>query len=146
VLVSDEAILTALLSSSRAGDNAHVRLNHVLLYVADVQKALEFYEATLGFKRIEVGLPDYARVLAPEGDTTIGLHLISSHPRPPWNEGVRLYLEEEKLDDVCRHLAREGVEFDQMPQEMPWGWRHAYLRDPDGHLLSLYHAGERRLR
>jgi len=122
-----------------------MRLNHVLLYVADVEEALRFYEGKLGFKRVEVGLPDYARVLASEGDATIGLHRISSQPRPPWNEGVRLYMEVENLDGVCRQLATQGVEFEQMPQEMPWGWRHAYLRDPDGHLLSLYRAGEQRL-
>ncbi|HLQ62814.1 MAG TPA: VOC family protein [Candidatus Acidoferrales bacterium] len=122
-----------------------MRLNHVLLYVTDVQQGLEFYEGKLGFRRVEVGLPDYARVRAPEGDATIGLHRVSSQPRPPWNEGVRLYLELDDLDEVCRELAKRGVEFEQMPEDMPWGWRHAYLRDPEGHLLSLYRAGERRL-
>jgi len=122
-----------------------VRLNHVLLYVTDVQQGLEFYEGKLGFRRVEVGLPDYARVRAPEGDATIGLHRVSSQPRPPWNEGVRLYLELDDLDEVCRELAKREVEFEQMPEDMPWGWRHAYLRDPEGHLLSLYRAGERRL-
>ncbi len=123
-----------------------MRLNHVLLYVADVQAALDFYVARLGFSQIEVGLPGYARIGAPEGDATIGLHRISSQPGPPWNEGVRLYLELEDLDGVCRVLVERGVEFEQLPQDMPWGWRHAYLRDPDGHLLSLYFAGEQRLR
>ena len=31
-----------------------------------------------------------------------------------------------------------------MPRMMPWGWRHAYLNDPDGHEISLYWAGENR--
>lgn len=123
-----------------------MRLNHVLLYVADVERALEFYETRLGFDRIEVSLPGYARLVAPEGDATIGLHRISPDATPPGNEGVRLYLEVENLDAVCRQLAEQGVAFDQMPEDMPWGWRHAYLKDPDGHLLSLYRAGEKRLR
>jgi hypothetical protein len=29
---------------------------------------------------------------------------------------------------------------------MPWGWRHAYLRDPDGHEVSLYWAGKARFK
>ena len=29
---------------------------------------------------------------------------------------------------------------------MPWGWRHAYLNDPDGHEISLYWAGENRMK
>ncbi|HEV2413928.1 MAG TPA: VOC family protein [Candidatus Dormibacteraeota bacterium] len=122
-----------------------MRLNHVLLYVEDVGKSLDFYERRLGFKRVEVGLPDYARVLAPDGYATIGLHLVSRQPTPPWNEGLRLYLEVEELDSFCASLAADGVEFEQMPEDMPWGWRHAYLKDPDGHLLSLYRAGPRRL-
>ena len=28
---------------------------------------------------------------------------------------------------------------------MPWGWRHAYLNDPEGHEISLYWAGEQRM-
>ena len=122
-----------------------MRLNHVLLYVADVERALEFYRDKLGFKPLEIGLPDYARLVASEGDATIGLHRVGSEAAPPWNEGVRLYLELEDLDAFYDRLAGLEVPFEQPPQDMPWGWRHAYLRDPDGHLLSLYHAGERRL-
>jgi hypothetical protein len=29
---------------------------------------------------------------------------------------------------------------------MPWGWRHAYLNDPDGHEISWYWAGENRMK
>jgi hypothetical protein len=29
---------------------------------------------------------------------------------------------------------------------MPWGWKHAYLDDPDGHEVSLYWAGAKRLK
>jgi len=29
---------------------------------------------------------------------------------------------------------------------MPWGWKHAYLDDPDGHEVSVYTAGAKRLR
>jgi hypothetical protein len=27
---------------------------------------------------------------------------------------------------------------------MPWGWKHAYVNDPDGHEVSLYWAGAKR--
>ena len=32
-----------------------------------------------------------------------------------------------------------------LPRMMPWGWRHAYLNDPDGHEISIYWAGEMRM-
>jgi hypothetical protein len=34
----------------------------------------------------------------------------------------------------------------QQPKKMPWGWTHAYLNDPDGHEVSLYSAGQKRLK
>jgi hydroxymethylpyrimidine/phosphomethylpyrimidine kinase len=59
-------------------------------------------------------------------------------------EGVRLYFEVKALDALCNALEKRGVKFDQMPRDMPWGWRHAYLHDPDGHEVSLYWAGTAR--
>lgn len=79
------------------------------------------------------------------GNSTIGFHKLSGHITSlPAHEGIRLYFEVKDLDQLCRKLASEGVTIDQMPENMPWGWRHAYLRDPDGHELSLCWAGEKR--
>ena len=125
--------------------NCLVRLNHLLLYVVDVDPSLDFYEKKLGFVRIEGGgRQAYARLRAPDGEATLGLHRTNADAVASWREGIRLYIEVEDLDNVCRRLEDQGVVFDQAPQEMPWGWRHAYLRDPDGHELSLYWAGGKR--
>jgi len=59
---------------------------------------------------------------------------------------VRLYFEVRDLDEFCRRLQRRGFQFVQLPTMMPWGWRHAYLNDPEGHEISLYWAGENRRR
>ena len=61
-------------------------------------------------------------------------------------EGIRLYFEVKSLDAFCKRLAASGIVFSQKPKVMPWGWRHAYLNDPDGHEVSLYWAGAQRLR
>jgi uncharacterized glyoxalase superfamily protein PhnB len=81
---------------------------------------------------------------APDGEATLGLHRTNANAAAPWHEGIRLYIEVDDLDNVCRRLEEQGVVFDQAPRDMPWGWRHAYLRDPDGHELSLYWAGRKR--
>jgi uncharacterized glyoxalase superfamily protein PhnB len=57
---------------------------------------------------------------------------------------VRLYFEVADLDGFCRKLIQRGFYITQMPRMMEWGWRHAYLNDPDGHEISLYWAGEKR--
>ena len=65
---------------------------------------------------------------------------------PPRAEGVRLYFETTDLDDVCAALEASGTVLTQPPKMMPWGWRHAYVDDPDGHEISLYWAGRKRFR
>jgi hypothetical protein len=62
------------------------------------------------------------------------------------SDGVRLYFEVRELDDFCRNLQQKGFHITQLPRMMPWGWRHAYLNDPDGHEISLYWAGENRMK
>lgn len=118
-------------------------MNHAMVYVRNVERSLAFYEGKLGFRKIE-GMDGYARLQSPCGLTTIAIHLAEAGRELPGSEGIRLYFEIEELDPLCERLARQGVEFMQTPQEMPWGWRHAYLKDPDGHEISLYRAGEKR--
>ncbi len=123
--------------------------NHAMVYAKDVQRALGFYRDLLGFKLVDEfrheGNPVYARLRAPGGDGTIALHL-AGPGTPLASDGVRLYFEIRELDDFCRKLQAKGFYITQMPRMMPWGWRHAYLNDPDGHEISLYWAGENRMR
>jgi catechol 2,3-dioxygenase-like lactoylglutathione lyase family enzyme len=64
----------------------------------------------------------------------------------PEYEGIRLYFEVKNLEAFCKSLEAKGVALDDQPKLMPWGWMHAYLRDPDGQELSLYWAGLKRFR
>jgi uncharacterized glyoxalase superfamily protein PhnB len=81
---------------------------------------------------------------APAGDGTIALHQAGPGASVA-SDGVRLYFEIRNLDDFCQNLRKRGFVFTQQPQMMPWGWRHAYLNDPEGHEISLYWAGEQRM-
>lgn len=120
--------------------------NHAMIYVSDVDRALKFYRGYLGFLMISK-MEGYARLKSPKGSTSIALHEYEpAMKRARGPEGLRLYFEVDGLDALCKRMARAGVKFSQMPKDMPWGWRHAYLKDPDGHEISLYRAGARRLR
>ena len=127
---------------------AKLTFNHAMIYVKDVERALRFYRDLMGFKLIEdfrfEGSPVYARLRAPGGDGTIALHLAGPGVSLA-SDGVRLYFEIRDLDGFCRKLQQKGFYITQMPRMMPWGWRHAYLNDPDGHEISLYWAGENRM-
>jgi len=130
-------------------DEGKLTFNHAMIYSKDVARAMQFYREWLGFKLIEdfrfEGKSVYARLRAPGGDGTIALHQAGPGASVT-SDGVRLYFEIRDLDDFCRGLQRRGFYFTQLPTMMPWGWRHAYLNDPDGHEISLYWAGENRMK
>jgi catechol 2,3-dioxygenase-like lactoylglutathione lyase family enzyme len=132
--------------SATTGDK--LTFNHAMIYTKDVVRSLAFYRDLLGFRLIEEfkheGISLYARLHAPGGEGTIALHL-AGPGTPMASEGVRLYFEIHDLDGFCQKLQKKGFYITQMPRVMPWGWRHAYLNDPDGHEISLYWAGEMRM-
>ena len=86
-------------------------------------------------------LPSYARFECPEGGSTFSLHQVDSVVP---NCGVVIYFECADLDATCSQLADRGIQFDSPPADQRWLWREARLRDPDGNILCLFHAGENR--
>lgn len=124
-----------------------IAFHHAMLYTRDLERSLAFYRDLLGFRVIDEYPRAYARLLAPKGKGTITIHVVErGRWLDPKRGGMRLYFEVKPLAAFCKRLEKGGVVFDQPPQKMPWGWQHAYLRDPDGHELSLYWAGALRLR
>jgi catechol 2,3-dioxygenase-like lactoylglutathione lyase family enzyme len=123
--------------------------NQAMIYVKNVERGLAFYRDLLGFKLIEdfryENKPVYARLRAPAGDGTIALHQAGPGESVS-SDGVRLYFEVRELDDFCGKLQQKNFYITKLPRMMPWGWRHAYLNDPDGHEISLYWAGENRMK
>lgn len=87
-------------------------------------------------------MPNYARSLCPDENTTFSIHKIEKlHER----EGVRVYFECEALDDTVADLTEKGIQFDEKPTDKPWLWREARLKDVDGNQLILFYGGENRI-
>jgi len=129
--------------------DGRLTFNHAIVYVKDVERGLGFYRDLLGFKLVEDFRYEnklvYARLRAPGGDGTIALHQAGPDDSVS-SDGVRLYFEVRELDEFCRKLQQKNFYITKLPRMMPWGWRHAYLNDPDGHEISLYWAGENRMK
>jgi catechol 2,3-dioxygenase-like lactoylglutathione lyase family enzyme len=120
-----------------------MRFNHVTLDVADLERSKRFYTA-LGLVQIVDSPPRYARFLLPNGDATLSVEVTDSE-RDPRPDRAQLYFECDALDETVAALEATGIVFDQEPTDMFYLWREARLRDPDGHELRLYFAGENRL-
>ena len=118
-----------------------MRLNHVTLVVADLERSKRFYRA-LGLVPIVDAPPRYARFRMPDGDSTFSVEVTGERPS---TSGVELFFECDALDETVRSLEATGLRFDQGPKDMFYLWREARLRDPDGYDVRLYFAGTNRL-
>ncbi len=118
-----------------------MNLNQVTLPSIDLARAVTFYQK-LGLQLIVDALPGYARFVCPDGSSTFSLHQVAQLPR---DEGAWIYFECEDLDQKVKALVDAGVTMEALPEDKPWLWREARLRDPDNNLLILYYAGSNRL-
>ncbi|HMK93620.1 MAG TPA: VOC family protein [Thermoleophilia bacterium] len=115
-------------------------LNQVTVPCVDLDDSVAFYER-LGLRLIVYDAPDYARFECPVGAATFSVHRQQTVPSP---DGIVVYFELDDLDAAVRRLEAAGFEFESPPRDQPWLWREAYLRDPAGNRICLYHAGENR--
>jgi catechol 2,3-dioxygenase-like lactoylglutathione lyase family enzyme len=118
-----------------------MNLNQVTLPAADLDISVAFYQK-LGLQLIVNALPRYARFICPDGNSTFSLHYCDVLPE---GEGAWIYFECADLDERVAALVQDGVVIDEMPEDKPWLWREARLRDPDNNRLVLYYAGDNRV-
>ncbi len=116
-----------------------MRLNQVTIGATDLTRSERFYRL-LGLRPI-VRTDSYLRFECPDGGSTFSVELVTAVSA---GEQVTIYFETESLDVEYDRLRQAGIVFDLLPADMPWLWREARLRDPDGHRLCLFHAGENR--
>ena len=120
-----------------------VRIGHVHLKVADLQRALDFYCGVLGFQLTQRYGPGAAFISAGGYHHHIGLNTwesLGGSPPPPHSTGLYhlaiLYPSRASLADALGRLLKAGIPLDGASDH---GVSEAlYLRDPDGNGLELY--------
>jgi catechol 2,3-dioxygenase-like lactoylglutathione lyase family enzyme len=117
-----------------------MRLNQVTAAASDLEASITFYRL-LGWKLI-VKSAHYARFELPEGETTFSLHVVDG--RIPSENAPQLYFEVEDVEHETRRLGDAGIVIEREPAQQSWLWREAWLRDPAGNAICIYHAGENR--
>jgi catechol 2,3-dioxygenase-like lactoylglutathione lyase family enzyme len=118
-----------------------MNLNQITVPVLDVERSILFYQK-LGLTLIVKALPEYARFLCENGQTTFSLHRVD---KPANETGAWIYFEVEELDNYVNTLIAKGFNFEEMPNDKSWLWRESRLKDPDNNQLILYYAGENRI-
>jgi catechol 2,3-dioxygenase len=123
--------------------DSRVRIGHVHLKVADLDRALAFYCGVLGFE-LTTRLGHQAAFVSAGGyHHHLGLNTWESAggaPPPPGTTGLYhvaiLYPDRMSLADALRRLQRSGIPLDGAADH---GVSEAlYLRDPDENGLELY--------
>jgi catechol 2,3-dioxygenase-like lactoylglutathione lyase family enzyme len=117
-----------------------MNLNQVTVPSTNVSASAEFYRR-LGLRQIVETSSEYARFECPDGEATFSVHRVD---RVADGSGIVVYFECAELDRVVEKLKGDGIVFDSDPQDQRWLWREAYLHDPDGNSVCLYHAGTNR--
>jgi predicted enzyme related to lactoylglutathione lyase len=124
-----------------------MKLELIPLPVSDVERAIDFYEAKLGFtKDVDVRPTEGVRVvqLTPEGSGCsigfgTGLDVYAGEPG-----SVRgLHLVVEDLTEARAELVRRGVEVGEI-HDFGGGVRGANFSDPDGNTFELQEMTWRR--
>jgi lactoylglutathione lyase len=114
-------------------------LDYVILYVADLDRALGFYRTLLGVEG-ERRSETYAEIQL--ANAKLGFYLRDALPdligRPGgYGPDAEVVLVVDDVDAEADRLRVAGVRILTGPVDRPWGHRTLHLEDPDGHLVEL---------
>lgn len=122
------------------------RLNHIALYVMDLQKSTSFYKNVVGLDTIPEPFHDGRHTwfsIGPVGH----LHIISgAAAKTPHDKNAHLCFSVAFINDFITNLKKNGVEFENWAGEKNTvtnrvdGVKQLYFRDPDGYWIEINDA------
>jgi len=119
-------------------------IEHVGIKVADLERSIDFYTRTLGFRLVERGVRadvglELAFLEAPGGGTQIELIHPVGHSGG-LTEGVvnHFSLSVDDIDAAVAHLRSKGVEISTGPMSVLGGHKIAFFYGPGGEKLELF--------
>ena len=120
---------------------AYLRLQTIMVPVANLDRSLAFYEAALGFRIIQERLPaglGVALVAPPDGDAILVLSESDPDHRLGTRTGVSFLTDD--LDRRHREWSARGVVFIELPHQALSGTRTAMFEDLDRNTFYIVEA------
>jgi len=119
-----------------------VMLNHIALYVVDLQKSADFYKNALLLPEIPEPFKDGKHVWLRIGPHS-QLHIIQGNKAQEHDINTHLAFSVKDLSKFMAHLDKLGVRYGSWKSEpgkttpRPDGVKQIYLQDPDGFWLEV---------
>lgn len=119
----------------------------ITLGVADLPRAIQFYEQGMGFPKVD--FPSDTVAFFSLNGTWLGLYprdaLAEDATVPPEGSGFDGFTlahnvaSEEEADAVLEEAVAAGATLVKPAQKVFWGGYSGYFKDPDGHLWEVAH-------
>jgi lactoylglutathione lyase len=124
-----------------------VKLSYMILYVRDVTRSIEFYEAAFGFKRKFI-VPGNSYGELDTGNTTLSFATLelatsnlengvieSSLKQKPF--ACEIGMTTDDVEGLYKHAIKCGAIAESAPAVKSHGQTVSYVRDPDGFLVEI---------
>ena len=115
------------------------RIGDVILLVSNMEKSVKFYRDTLGLP-IKTKSKDWTEFF--NNDTVMALHPAKKKSNIKTGSGMLVGFEVGELEATVKKLKEKKVKFFKKPKKEPFG-KHAIVKDPDGHLISIAEIKEK---
>lgn len=120
-----------------------IRINHIALYVTNLETSTNFYRDIIGLDTIPEPFHDGRHTWFSVSENA-HLHLISGRANPPEAEkNTHLCFSTGKMDELLEKLKAKGIHFEDWPgkaftvTKRVDGIRQIYLKDPDGYWIEI---------
>jgi lactoylglutathione lyase len=111
------------------------KMKNIVVFVRDFEAAKHFYKEQLKLPLVQESMA--IMEFFPGNGATLGVSLAmheAAYPLVGRHTGITLQVK--GIDELCRDLAKAGVEFAEPLGKTPWG-KMAVVKDPDGNQFAL---------
>lgn len=135
--------ITAPVYSQEVNDKGKTILNHIAVYVQDLQKSTRFYSSVIGLDTIPEPFHDGRHTWYKIGPQS-QLHLIQGAGfQSPQNKNSHLCFSVSSVEDFVSTLRKNNIEFENWAGEKNKvtirvdGVKQIYFKDPDGYWIEI---------